>query len=257
MCNRCVAAIVAAWSAPPSAAPSSSTATPPRCGTWSPTPRSSAPGSVRTSTSTCGSAARAASSTTTASRATCGVTELIAGERLAFTWWPDGDDGATSDVIFTVEETDTGSRLVITETADGTSWLDAAPGRRGSCRSGCRSARWPGCDGSARSPLRRPGRPHPPLPAPAPRPGRAGHGQPPGRRPAHDPPGRGQAPAGAWSRRAWRCPERRGREVRYRAVPEPLVDAVRWLVAAGAQWDQRLDRLERATRRDGRRSAVP
>ena len=52
-------------------------------------------------------------------------------------------------------------------------------------------------------------------------------------------------------------PERRGREVRYRAVPEPLVDAMRWLVAAGAQWDQRLDRLERAARRDGRRSAVP
>jgi uncharacterized protein YndB with AHSA1/START domain len=47
------------------------------------------------------------------------VTELIDGERLAFTWWPEGDDGATSDVVFTVEETDTGSRLVITETAAG------------------------------------------------------------------------------------------------------------------------------------------
>jgi DNA-binding transcriptional ArsR family regulator len=59
-------------------------------------------------------------------------------------------------------------------------------------------------------------------------------------------------------------PERRGREVRYRATPEPLVDAVRWLVAAGAAWDERLDRLERAARRTGsqaqrdtRRSAVP
>jgi uncharacterized protein YndB with AHSA1/START domain len=47
------------------------------------------------------------------------VTELIARECLAFTWWPEGDEGATSDVVFTVEETDTGSRLVITETADG------------------------------------------------------------------------------------------------------------------------------------------
>ena len=45
------------------------------------------------------------------------VTELIDGQRLAFTWWPDGDDGVTSDVVFTVEETDTGSRLLITETA--------------------------------------------------------------------------------------------------------------------------------------------
>jgi DNA-binding transcriptional ArsR family regulator len=57
------------------------------------------------------------------------------------------------------------------------------------------------------------------------------------------------------------APERRGREVRYRATPEPLVDAVRWLVAAGAEWDQRLDRLERAAQRDSRRgsrrSAVP
>jgi DNA-binding transcriptional ArsR family regulator len=60
------------------------------------------------------------------------------------------------------------------------------------------------------------------------------------------------------------APQRRGREVRYRATPEPLVDAVRWLVAAGADWDQRLDRLERAargvrpdSRRETRRSAVP
>lgn len=53
------------------------------------------------------------------------------------------------------------------------------------------------------------------------------------------------------------APERRGREVRYRATPQPLVEAVRWLVAAGADWDQRVDRLERAARRDSRRSAVP
>jgi uncharacterized protein YndB with AHSA1/START domain len=46
------------------------------------------------------------------------VTEVTAGERLGFTWWPDGDTAAGSDVVFTVEETDAGSRLVITESAD-------------------------------------------------------------------------------------------------------------------------------------------
>ena len=46
------------------------------------------------------------------------VTDMTAGERLAFTWWPAGDEAAASDVTFTVEETDTGSRLVITESAD-------------------------------------------------------------------------------------------------------------------------------------------
>jgi uncharacterized protein YndB with AHSA1/START domain len=45
------------------------------------------------------------------------VTALTAGERLAFTWWPGDDEGAASDVVFTVEETDAGSRLVITESA--------------------------------------------------------------------------------------------------------------------------------------------
>jgi DNA-binding transcriptional ArsR family regulator len=39
--------------------------------------------------------------------------------------------------------------------------------------------------------------------------------------------------------------ERHGREVRYRATPAPLAAAVDWLMAAGAQWDRRLARLER------------
>jgi DNA-binding transcriptional ArsR family regulator len=45
------------------------------------------------------------------------------------------------------------------------------------------------------------------------------------------------------------APERRGREVRYRATPEPLAAAVDWLVGAGAAWDRRLARLEQAARR--------
>ncbi len=40
-------------------------------------------------------------------------------------------------------------------------------------------------------------------------------------------------------------PERVGREVRYRATPEPLADAVGWLLDAGASWDRRIDRLRR------------
>ena len=44
-------------------------------------------------------------------------------------------------------------------------------------------------------------------------------------------------------------PERVGREVRFRATPEPLADAVGWLLDAGARWDRRIDRLrERASR---------
>jgi ArsR family transcriptional regulator, cadmium/lead-responsive transcriptional repressor len=37
--------------------------------------------------------------------------------------------------------------------------------------------------------------------------------------------------------------ERAGREVYYRATPEPLADAVAFLVDASAKWDRRLDRL--------------
>ncbi len=36
---------------------------------------------------------------------------------------------------------------------------------------------------------------------------------------------------------------RDGREVRYRATPEPLADAVAWMLESGAQWDRRLQRL--------------
>jgi DNA-binding transcriptional ArsR family regulator len=37
--------------------------------------------------------------------------------------------------------------------------------------------------------------------------------------------------------------EREGREVRYRATPEPLGAAVAWMLDAGARWDRRLERL--------------
>ena len=43
--------------------------------------------------------------------------------------------------------------------------------------------------------------------------------------------------------------ERSGREVRYRVTPEPLSDAVSWMAAVGAQWD---DRLAALTRQVGR-----
>jgi DNA-binding transcriptional ArsR family regulator len=38
---------------------------------------------------------------------------------------------------------------------------------------------------------------------------------------------------------------RDGREVRYRATPAPLGDAVLWMVRTGATWDRRLERLRR------------
>ena len=37
--------------------------------------------------------------------------------------------------------------------------------------------------------------------------------------------------------------ERDGREVRYRLTPGPLNDAVGWMTAVGAEWDERLARL--------------
>ncbi|WP_241004352.1 metalloregulator ArsR/SmtB family transcription factor [Conexibacter sp. SYSU D00693] len=37
--------------------------------------------------------------------------------------------------------------------------------------------------------------------------------------------------------------EREGREARYRFEPAPLGDAISWMAAAGARWDQRLERL--------------
>ena len=36
---------------------------------------------------------------------------------------------------------------------------------------------------------------------------------------------------------------REGREVRYRATPEPLGEAVAWMLGTGVRWDRRLDRL--------------
>ena len=38
---------------------------------------------------------------------------------------------------------------------------------------------------------------------------------------------------------------RSGRETQYVLTPEPLADAMAWMVSAGARWDDRLDRLER------------
>lgn len=39
---------------------------------------------------------------------------------------------------------------------------------------------------------------------------------------------------------------RHGREVRYRATPEPLVGVVDWMTEVGASWDDRLERLTEA-----------
>jgi DNA-binding transcriptional ArsR family regulator len=40
------------------------------------------------------------------------------------------------------------------------------------------------------------------------------------------------------------CAEHTGRETRYRLTPEPLAGAMAWMVAAGAQWDTRLEKLK-------------
>jgi DNA-binding transcriptional ArsR family regulator len=39
--------------------------------------------------------------------------------------------------------------------------------------------------------------------------------------------------------------EHAGRETRYRLTPEPLSDAMAWMVDAGGRWDARLERLRR------------
>jgi ArsR family transcriptional regulator, cadmium/lead-responsive transcriptional repressor len=36
---------------------------------------------------------------------------------------------------------------------------------------------------------------------------------------------------------------REGRETRYRLTPEPMGDAMAWMAAVGARWDERLGRL--------------
>jgi DNA-binding transcriptional ArsR family regulator len=38
--------------------------------------------------------------------------------------------------------------------------------------------------------------------------------------------------------------KREGRELRYTVSPEPLGDAVAWIAQAGAEWDDRLARLQ-------------
>lgn len=43
-------------------------------------------------------------------------------------------------------------------------------------------------------------------------------------------------------------PRREGRETHYRLTPEPMGEAMAWMAAAGARWDDRLARLaERAS----------
>jgi len=42
---------------------------------------------------------------------------------------------------------------------------------------------------------------------------------------------------------------RSGRETRYAVTPEPLADAVAWMVDVGAAWDERLARLGRSLAR--------
>ena len=39
--------------------------------------------------------------------------------------------------------------------------------------------------------------------------------------------------------------ERAGREVRYRATPQPLAAAVGWILDTAGQWDKRIERLRR------------
>ena len=42
---------------------------------------------------------------------------------------------------------------------------------------------------------------------------------------------------------------RAGRETRYRPTPEPLGDAIAWMVDVGSRWDDRLRALERSAAR--------
>jgi DNA-binding transcriptional ArsR family regulator len=46
---------------------------------------------------------------------------------------------------------------------------------------------------------------------------------------------------------------RAGRETRYEVTPEPLEDAVAWMVEVGATWDDRLERLRTLLRDRGAR----
>ena len=46
---------------------------------------------------------------------------------------------------------------------------------------------------------------------------------------------------------------RAGRETRYEVTPEPLGEAVRWMLDVGAQWDERLARLRESVAGRGAR----
>ena len=48
---------------------------------------------------------------------------------------------------------------------------------------------------------------------------------------------------------------REGREVKYAIRPEPLSDAIAWMMRAGAQWDRRLERLSHVLRQEVRNVA--
>jgi DNA-binding transcriptional ArsR family regulator len=41
---------------------------------------------------------------------------------------------------------------------------------------------------------------------------------------------------------------REGRETRYTLTPAPLANAIEWMTAVGAQWDERLERLKDVAR---------
>jgi DNA-binding transcriptional ArsR family regulator len=41
-----------------------------------------------------------------------------------------------------------------------------------------------------------------------------------------------------------------GRETRYRLTPEAFDDAMQWMLATGARWDERLERLQRSLSAD-------
>jgi len=45
---------------------------------------------------------------------------------------------------------------------------------------------------------------------------------------------------------------RAGRETRYRVTPAPFGEAIDWMTSVGAEWDERLARLQRLTARRAR-----
>jgi DNA-binding transcriptional ArsR family regulator len=45
--------------------------------------------------------------------------------------------------------------------------------------------------------------------------------------------------------------KRAGRETRYEVTPEPLEDAMGWMVSVGSAWDERLEALRRSLARRG------